>query len=311
MWVIKYKKFFITFSLLLVVASLVSILTFGLKLGTDFRGGAILEVSYQTGRPSIESVSQNLKALDSLELGEATLQLAGSRNLILRLREITDEEKGEILAALSQNGELVLEEERFSSIGPSLGRELYRKGIIALVLVVLLIILYITFAFRKVSHAGGGSPHHGKVNSWKYGIIAVVALFHDVLIPTGVFVWLGHYWGIEIDALFLTALLTILGLSVNDTIVVFDRIRENLKNKVGLDFGETVGKSLEQTFMRSLNTSLTIALVLLALFVLGGSATKNFTLVLLLGTIIGTYSSIFLASPLLVVWQRWSAKKAA
>jgi preprotein translocase subunit SecF len=178
-----------------------------------------------------------------------------------------------------------------------LGAELARKGMMALGLSVLFIIIYIAFAFRAVSRP---------VSSWKYGLIAIAALIHDVVIPTGVFAILGHFYGVEIDSLFLTALLTIFGLSISDTIVVFDRIRENLKKHRTEPFAETVGKSLEETFVRSLNTSLTVILALLALLLFGGQPTRYFALALTIGMIVGTYSSIFIASPLLVVWGKRS-----
>jgi preprotein translocase subunit SecF len=183
------------------------------------------------------------------------------------------------------------------------GKELTRKAILAIVLTSLVIICFIAFAFRKVSRP---------VSSWKYGIIAVLALLHDITICTGVFVLLSYFYGAEVDALFVVALLTILGLSVSDTIVIFDRIRENLRNQVNVskvNFAETVGKSLNQSFVRSFCTSLTVILVLLALFFFGPISTKYFAFLLTAGMFFGTYSSIFLASPLLVLAYDWQKKK--
>jgi preprotein translocase subunit SecF len=195
-----------------------------------------------------------------------------------------------------------MQEKSFDSIGPSVGKELTSKAIMAIILVSLAIICFIAFAFRKVSKP---------VSSWKYGIIAVITLFHDVAIPVGVFTLLSHFQGVEVDTLFVVAVLTILGLSVSDTIVVFDRIRENLRNRVSTSFDETVGRSLEQSYVRSICTSLTVILVLLSLFFFGPSSTKYFALMLTAGMFFGTYSSIFLASPLLVLVEEWQVKKQA
>ena len=170
---------------------------------------------------------------------------------------------------------------------------------------VLCTIVFIAWAFRGVSKP---------VQSWKYGIVAIVTLLHDILVPAGLFAILGRFVGAEVDALFIVALLTILGISINDTIVVFDRIRENLRFNEDKgrreEFEEVVGRSITQTIARSINTSLTVVIVLAALYLLGPVVTKNFALTLIVGMIAGTYSSIFLASPLLVAWQKWSVRGA-
>ncbi len=198
-------------------------------------------------------------------------------------------------------GQEVVSELRFESIGPTIGQELKNKAITAILAVLVAIVLYIAWAFRKVSEP---------VSSWKYGIIAIVALAHDVIIPTGIFAVLGRIYGIEIDILFVTALLTILGYSVNDTIVVFDKTRENLaRDHRKHNFDWIVDKSINETLRRSLFTSLTTFLVLLAIYLFGGDSIKNFVLTLMIGIIAGTYSSIFLASPLLVAWERLSKNR--
>jgi len=294
MFIIKNRRIFFTISGLLVGLSLLSVSTLGLDLGIDFTGGSILEVDYAENRPAVEDVSAVV--LD-LGLVGATLQPTGETGLILRLRDITPAEKNQLDEALTMDGQYDFSEERFSSIGPVLGAELARKGFIAIGLVVLLIIVFIAFVFRSVT---------GKISSWKYGLIAVVTLCHDIIIPIGVMSVIGYYTIAEVDALFLTALLAILGLSVNDTIVVFDRVRENLKNKISPHFEEVVGISLRQTIARSINTSLTTIVVLAALFILGGQSTKYFALTLAVGMAVGTYSSIFLAAPLLVAWEKIS-----
>lgn len=296
MFVVKYKNFFFLISLILILGSIWSFWNYGLKLGTDFTGGSILEVNYQANRPTSDEVRAGL---EKLELGPVSVQLAGENDVILRLKALTESEHQALLQALPRVAEQAPVEKRFSSIGPTVGQELAKRGLIAIALVTVLIILFIAFAFRQVSRP---------VSSWKYGIVALIALLHDLIIPAGVFAYLGHAQGIEIDALFLTGLLTILGLSIHDTIVVFDRIRENLKKKVSPHFAEAVGQSLSETFTRSLNTSLTIIFVLIVLYIYGAAATQNFALLMAIGVAVGTYSSIFIASPLLVVWEKFSSR---
>ncbi len=298
MFIIKHKKIFLTISVLLVTASLIAITTFGLKLGIDFKGGALMEVSYTTTRPALETAVQ---AVQSVQIGETVVQESGDKDLIIKSRDLSEAERARLVAALSVNNTYPLTEKVFTSIGPSVGTELARKAIVSIILVVLAIIAFIAFAFRKVSRP---------IASWKYGLIAVVTLTHDILIPSGVFAVLGHYHGAEVDTLFVVALLTVLGLSVSDTIVVFDRIRENLKGAGDESFAETVGKSIRQTFTRSINTSLTVIIALVALFFFGPATTKNFALVLVTGMFFGTYSSIFVASPILVLVANWQAKQA-
>ena len=232
-------------------------------------------------------------------MGNAVVQPSGEKNIIIRTRDLSEVEHQKVLSAVLGIGQG--KEIRFDSIGPVIGKELKKKSVTAMILVIVMIILYIAFAFRKVSQP---------VNSFYYGLMAVVALIHDVTLPAGVFAILGHYYGVEVDTLFVTALLTVLGFSVHDTIVVFDRIRENLRiggNKN--NFEAVVGASINQTVSRSINTSLTVILVLLAIFFLGGESTKYFSLALLIGVAIGTYSSIFLASPLLVTLQKLKSRE--
>ncbi|MEA1929605.1 MAG: protein translocase subunit SecF [Patescibacteria group bacterium] len=296
MFIINHRKIFFIISAVLVLAAWSSIAYFGFNLGADFTGGSILEVAYEDSRPEINTLRQ---ATTELGWEQLVLQPAGEKGLLVRAQTLTEVEKDSLVEILASQDGGQLEEKRFSSIGPVIGSELARKGIIAIIVVAILIILYIAFVFRQVSRP---------VSSWKYGLIAVLALIHDVSIPTGVTVILGHYTGLEMNALFLTALLTILGLSVNDTIVVFDRVRENLRNKISPHFPEVVGRSLRQTIARSLITSLTLIFVLLAIYFYGGSTTRDFALIMALGMAVGTYSSIFLAAPLLVAWQGKTAK---
>ena len=299
MFIIKNKKIFIGISITLVILSLISLFTFGLKIGIDFKGGALTEVAYKDIRPTQDEI---YKSAEALNLGSVLIQPTGDMGYIVKSRDLNEQEHSSLLKILSLNNKSSLDEVSFNSIGPSVGSELTRKAIIAIILVSLAIICFIAFAFRKVSKP---------VSSCKYGFIAVATLLHDVMIPIGLFVILSHYYGAEVDTLFLVAILTILGLSVSDTIVIFDRIRENLRNQMSnkINFSEIVGKSLEQSLIRSICTSLTVILVLLALFFFGPVSTKYFALMLTTGMFFGTYSSIFLASPLLVWVEEKQAKK--
>ena len=293
---VRNRKITYIFSGILVAASFLSLLIWGLKPGIDFTGGSLLEVEYKESRPPIEQLQ---KSVNELGFGNLTLQPVGEKGVIIRLKDLSQEEHQKLLNALAIGG-AQLEEKRFDSIGPVIGKELRQKSWIAIGLVVLMIILYIAWAFRKVSRP---------VASWKYGVAAVLALIHDVSIPSGLFAALGHFKGVEIDILFITALLTTLGFSVHDTIVVFDRIRENLRKRVGMNFEDTVETSIRQTMTRSIITSLTVIFVLVSLLIFGPASTKYFSLTLLVGVTFGTYSSIFLASPLLVSWQKWQEKR--
>jgi len=289
MHIIRHKKIFLGLSLILVIFALVGFFVRGFNVGVEFTGGSIVEVSY-IDRPDIAVIKETISHFDF----NAQVQPFGDTNVVIRTRELTDTERNVLMESLVI-GEQSPTQERFNSIGPSIGKELQTKAILALIVVALGIILFVAFAFRHVSKP---------VSSWKYGVIAVVALVHDVIIPAGLFAWLG----LEIDSLFVVGLLSILGLSVNDTIVVFDRIRENLKTNQETNrhesFEQTVGTSINQTIARSINTSLTLVVVLAALYIMGPASTQNLALILLAGTIVGTYSSIFIASPLLVVLQK-------
>ena len=218
---------------------------------------------------------------------------------LIRLREITEDEHIALLTSLSFGGAHAATEVRFDSIGPLLGKEAALKSLLAIALVIICIVLFITYAFRKVSEP---------VSSWKYGIITIVALLHDVLIPVGVFAYLGHFAGVEIDTLFVTALLVVLGFSVHDTIVVFDRVRENLRlnhtEHLQKPFEQVVGEGISATLGRSINTSLTTIIALIVLYFIGPVSTQYFSLALIIGIIAGTYSSICIASPLLVTVEK-------
>lgn len=294
----KYQNQFFILPALLVVASVVAIFAWGLRPNVELSGGSLLQVHYAEGRPDIEAVEDRAAALD---IGGVLVQPSGEADYILRQRVLSPEEKTALLSALSSLGPL--EEVRYTSIGPSVGSELVRKAWWAIGLVILSTILYITFAFRGVA------GNNAYVRSWQYGVVAIITLVHDVLIPMGLYAWLGHAYGAEVGTLFIVALLTILGISINDTIVVFDRIRENLKrnedDRRAEPFADVVWRSIMQTLARSVNTSLTVIVMLLSLAILGPESTRDLAITLSVGMIAGTYSSIFLASPLLVVIERY------
>ena len=296
MFVVQHKKTFIALSALFVVLSLISVFVYGLTFGVDFTGGTLVEVQYTEGQPSVSELQNELATAG---FGATSVRESGDGGYIVRLRPLEEGERGDLFAALSADGERQMTEERFALVGPTIGQELRQKAYWAIGAILLIIVLFIAFAFRKVSKP---------VSSWRYGFIAIIALAHDVIVPVGLFAFLGAMYGAEIDALFVTALLAILGYSVNDTIVVFDRVRENvLKNRethTHEAFEDTVGKSLNQTYARSINTSVTTLVVLLTLVILGGGTIHNFVITLIAGVIAGTYSSIFLASPLLVLFAK-------
>lgn len=302
MWIIKNRRIFYTFSLILIIASLFSFAKWGLNYGIEFTGGTLIEVNYLDVRPEQSTILESLSALDD----KASVRPVGEDGFIIRMKPIDQEEKAGVMEVLSVNQDPSASSTKavlqtFDSIGPILGAEALRKAVVSIVLVILGIVLFITFAFRKVSEP---------VSSWKYGLIAIIALVHDVIIPTGVFSVLGHYAGYEIDTLFVTALLVILGFSVHDTIVVFDRVRENLRlSSARKPFEQVVGESINQTIVRSVNTSLTTLFALLILYFFGGSTTEHFSLALIIGISAGTYSSIFVGSALLVTVERWGKGK--
>ena len=298
MQISKNLKYFFILPGLLSLAAVIVLGLWGLRPGIDLAGGSLLQITYQETRPPVQQVQQ---ITEPLELGEVRVQPADQSSYILRTRALSNDEHTQLTTVLGGLGSM--KEDQVTTIGPTIGAELLQKAWIAIALVVLCTIIFIAWAFRGVSKP---------VQSWKYGIVAIVTLLHDILVPAGLFAVLGRFVGAEVDALFIVALLTILGISINDTIVVFDRIRENLRINEDKgkreEFEEVVGRSITQTIARSINTSLTVVIVLAALYFLGPVVTKNFALTLIVGMIAGTYSSIFLAAPLLVAWQKWQKK---
>ena len=300
MFIIRYKNVFFTLTALLIAVALASVAFFGLHLSIDFTGGTLAQISYDSVRPDAQVLTQ---AIDKKGFKDYSLREYGTKGYLLRAQALTDAERGE-LGAVFSTPSATAHVDQLTEIGPTVGTELRNKSILAIGLVLLCILLFIAFAFRKVSKP---------VSSWVYGLIALVTLLHDVIIPVGFFALLGYLNGAQIDSLFVTAVLTVLGFSIHDTIVVFDRVRENLRinQEKGRkeDFADTAGRSLGQTFVRSVNTSLTVLITLLVLFFVGPVATRDFALTLLVGIIGGTYSSIFLATPLLVQVEKWRRNK--
>ncbi len=292
--IIKRRKIFLSVSGILVLASITAIAVFGFQPGIDFVGGTLWQIAItRTDADLTRTNAEEIKEFFETDLGVKNIMVfpAENNDFLIRFGHISEEQHQQYFQSLKTKfGEA--EELRFDNIGPTIGKELKRKAVWAIGLVMLGISLYVAFAFRKVSYP---------IKSWKYGIITLITLFHDVIIPAGLLAVLGRRLGIEIDTNFVVALLVVMGFSVHDTIVVFDRIRENLLlRKNSLDLPVIINNSVNQTFVRSINTSLTLILVLLALFFFGPVALKYFILTILVGTIVGTYSSIFIASPLLL-----------
>lgn len=309
--IIGYKKIYLTISGILVALSIIFLSLWGLNFGIDFTGGSLLEVEFKGERPD---TAQIINALSDSGLVSLVVQPVGEQSALLRFQDVDEDKHQEILGRLDainsapqdpgEDGQTATSSEpelstvlelRFESVGPAIGSELKSKSLTAIIIVLLAIVLFIAWAFRQVSKP---------VESWKYGVSAIIALFHDVMITLGVFSFLGHFYNVEINTAFVAAILTVLGYSVNDTIVVFDRIRENLP-KSEEDFEETINISVNQTIKRSINTSFTTLLVLLAILFFGGASIRDFVLALSIGIFVGTYSSIFLASPTLVLWEKY------
>lgn len=297
MIIVKHRGIFFGLTGAIVAAALISLVIFGLHPGIDFTGGTLVQATYPGGRAPVPALEQSLNAAG---FSGYSLREGGTGDYILRAGTMTPAQRAGLQATLSIGNQYPAVIDQQTEVGPTIGTELRNKSFVALGLVLLCILLFIAFAFRKVSKP---------VSSWIYGLIALVTLLHDVIVPVGFFAMLQHFWGAELDTLFVTAILTVLGFSVHDTIVVFDRVRENLRvnQEKGRkeDFADVAGRSLNQTFVRSINTSLTVAFTLLVLFFFGPASTRDFALTLLVGIVAGTYSSVFLATPLLVAVEKW------
>lgn len=291
---LKYKKIYYVFSGLLVFATIASLLVFGLKFGIDFLGGSILEVDFEK-RPENPQI---MEKLNELNLGEIVIQPTGEEGVIMRLKEVDEVSHQKILSKLQELSKVV--EKRFESIGPVIGRELREKTIILVIVSLLALLIYIAISFSKVSRP---------ISSWQYGIISIFTLAFDVLIPIGLISLLGKFSDVQFNIPIVTALLTILGYTINDKVIIFDRVRENLLKNKGQDFGTLVEQSLNQTLTRSLSTGFCTLLALFSIFFFGGETLKYFSLVMLVGIVVGTYSSLFMAAPVLVSWLNWRQKR--
>jgi preprotein translocase subunit SecF len=301
--ILKYKNTILIFSFTLILLSVISISVFGFRPGIDFTSGSLWQVKMQKVDDSL------LRNFFSSELGVSNINISfdsANQAYTFTLKEITESERQAYLTKLQQKFGNEVESLDFWTISPSVSQELRKKAFWAIGLVLVGISLYIAFAFRKVSEP---------VRSWKYGLATLFALLHDVLIPAGVFALLGFLAGITVDTNFIVAMLFVMGFSVHDTIVVFDRIRENLliakeerKSSDRLNLEGIIDKSILETIVRSINTTLTLVIMLVALYFFGPITTKFFILAILIGTIAGTYSSIFVASPLLIFFQKFSRR---
>ncbi len=287
-----YKIMFF-FSVGLTVAAIILTAAFGLRFGADFRGGSVMELVFNDQRPSVDELDKVVGTVEGVS--DVSVSPAGDNGALIRLNDVGEQTHQNILGAISGKfGKIT--ENRFDSIGPTIGNDLKSKSIKAIIISLLAIVVYLAIVFRKLSSV---------LSPWALGLSAVAALVHDVLVPIGLFALLGHYLNIEITSIFVAAALTILGYSISDSVVVFDRIRENvLRFGAREDFGETVHKSVMQTLVRSLNTTFTVLLSLVAIFFFGGESIKYFALALIVGVFSGAYSSIFIASPILAWWGR-------
>lgn len=290
MYIVRHRKFFFWLTGIILGASIAAIAAWGLPLGIEFTGGVSMQVAYPDGRPAAGVIQERIAEVRASGISVRTL---GENEVNIRARELTQEEHDRILAALGRDQ--VAEEVAYTSIGPALGSQFAAKSLWAILAVIVAIVMYIAFAFRKVSRP---------VPSWGYGLTTVAMLAIDLIVPTGFYAAYAHFTGAEIDSLFVVAILALLGYVVNDVIVIFDRVREhlarNVKEEIEEPFEHTVGKSIDETMTRSINTALTVVLALLALIYLGAPATRNFALVMLVGVVVGAFSSIARSAPLLI-----------
>lgn len=293
MQIIKLRPVWYLLSVVLVGGSIALVAVFGIKQGIDFTGGTELNVRFEQ-RPNPFDIE---KSLGGLDLGAITVQPVGETDVNIRTKTLDEDVHQNILTTLTSSYGTTTELQ-YNAIGPSVGHELRQKSASALVIIFVAILAFIAWSFRKVA---------APIQSWKYGVIVLVTAFHDVCVPLGLFALLGKYYNVEVGTPFIAAILTIMGYSINDTIVVLDRVRENLQKTSGT-FEEIVERSVQQTMLRSFNTSMTTTLALLSVYLFGGESIKNFALALIVGILTGTYSSIFIASPLLVTWNRWSRR---
>lgn len=296
--IIGKKWWYLIFSTVVIIPGLISLIIWGIRPAIDFTGGTLLE--FQFLKKDSQIVNSDLrKALEKEELEIGSIQQSGENTFLVRLKSLDKDKSQKLFSGLSETyGEV--KQIRSETVGPLIGQETAQNALKAIIVASIAIIIYVALAFRHIP-----KPY----SSWRFGICAVFALIHDILVVVGIFSLLGHFYRVEVDSLFITALLTVMGFSVHDSIVVFDRIRENLIHLTGKEFSRIVNESIVQTLARSLSTSMTVIITLVALLLFGGESTRWFIAALLIGIISGTYSSIFNAAPLLVIWEEWSLKK--
>lgn len=287
--IVKRRYIYFGISLLVIVPGMLALLGWGLPLAIDFKGGSLLDIRFDTG--AVPQPAQVTALYAETGFSDSIVQTSGSNGLIIRSQDMSDAQRDQLVAEMQTRFGGTITVQRFETVGPSVGQEVAKRAAGAVGLAALGILLYITYAFRGVSHA------------FRYGVAAIIAMLHDVAVVVGVEAILAHFLKWEVDSLFLTALLTVIGFSVHDTIVVFDRIRENLNIYRKQPYETVVNHSIVQTLVRSINTQLTVMLTLLTLALFGGITIRHFVVTLLVGVFSGTYSSIFNASPILVVWE--------
>lgn len=295
--IVNKKNWYFGFSLLLIIPGIISLFLWGLRLSIDFTGGSRMEYKVESEKSKVEK--SDIEKIIRTQNIEVNSVQQSKETFIIRTKPLDQKDHQKLKEALEKKYPGV-KEDSFQTIGPTIGSETTINAIKAVVVASLLIVLYIAWSFRKVPRPA---------SSWRFGICAIAALLHDVLVVVGAFSLFGHFWHVEVDSLFVTALLTVIGFSVHDTIVVFDRIRENLRRMPNVAFPTIVNESITQTLTRSLNTSFTVLLVLFTMFLFGGESTKWFIVALFVGIASGTYSSIFNAAPLLVVWEEFSRRR--
>ena len=299
MFVITHRKFFFWLTGLILAAAIGAILFWGLPLGIDFTGGSLMQVRYEGSRPALADIERQISATD---IGTVSVREFGTDAISIRSRTLTPSEHDAVLSTVSKGASTT--ELAFTSIGPALGSQFTNKALWAILAVALVIVLYIALAFRKVSRP---------VPGWGYGLTVIAMLAIDIIVPAGFYAAYCHFTGAEVDSLFIVAMLALLGYVVNDIIVVFDRVREHLarnaRESIREEFEITIGKSISETLVRSINTSLTVALALIVLIFVGAAATRTFALVMLVGVVAGTFSSICRSAPLLIPISKWFAKK--
>jgi len=300
--IIGKRYLFFVISLVVIIPGIIALAVWGFPLAIDFRGGSMLQVTFEAGKAPQDA--QVISLYKELGFGSPQVQSSSDNTLIIRSIQVQEEEKGKIVAEMTKRFTSNVTVQQFDSVGPAIGQEVATRAAGAVGLAALGILIYITFAFRGVPHA------------FRFGVSAIIAMIHDILVVVGIEAILGRVLGWEVDSLFLTALLTVIGFSVHDTIVVFDRIRENSSIYRRLSFEKVVNHSIVQTLTRSINTQLTVLLTLFSLALFGGITIRHFVVILLVGIFSGTYSSIFNASPILVVWENqewknWFRGKAA